>query len=204
MGSADFLHANILCLLCPPAKRRAMIMIEEQLCPEHGIPMEEVYFCREEPTKPSASRGYAVVGLSQPKNAVNVGGVLRAAHCFGASMVVVSGKRFRASQLLTDTHKAWRHMPLLYVDAILDTIPHDCVPVAVDLLEGARPLHRYTHPDRAFYIFGAEDQTLPPGIVRKCRDRVMVATDRCMNLAACVNVVLYDRAAKRDEWPARA
>lgn len=52
------------------------------------------------------------------------------------------------------------------------------------------------NPKRAFYVFGAEDNTLGSRVLGWCRDVVSVPTNRCMNLAACVNVVLYDRMAK--------
>lgn len=45
-------------------------------------------------------------------------------------------------------------------------------------------------------IFGPEDGTLGERVLSWCRDVVYVPTDRCMNLAATVNVILYDRAAK--------
>lgn len=139
-------------------------------------------------------RGYACVGLDNPKTPANVGSVLRAAHVYGAGLVVVSGRRFHKS--CTDTTKAWRHMPLLEAEDVFDAIPYDCVPVAVDLVEGATPLPRYRHPERAFYIFGAEDATLGKRILDRCRDKIVVPTKFCMNLAATVNVILYDRMAK--------
>jgi tRNA(Leu) C34 or U34 (ribose-2'-O)-methylase TrmL len=140
------------------------------------------------------SRGYAAIGLYQPKTPANVGSVLRAAHCYGTAMVAKTGQRYHSAS--TDTMKAYRHLPLLQVDDLFSVIPHDCVPVAVDLLDGARDLTHYTHPERAFYIFGPEDGTLGKAITDRCRDKIFVPTAFCMNLAACVNVVLYDRAAK--------
>lgn len=139
-------------------------------------------------------RGYAAIGLDNPKDHYNVGGALRAVHCYGASLVVMSGARFRKSP--TDTMAAWRHTPLIQAADIFDAIPFSCVPVAIDLVDGATPLPSYEHPERAFYIFGAEDQTLGRRILDRCRDRVMVPMHGCMNLAATVNVVLYDRMAK--------
>ena len=72
-----------------------------------------------------------------------------------------------------------------------------CIPVAVELVEGARPLPEYTHPDRALYIFGPEDGSLQQEILDWCGAEVVyIPTQGCMNLAATVNVVLYDRLAK--------
>ena len=84
----------------------------------------------------------------------------------------------------------------LHVDNLKSVIPFDFVPIAVDLIEGATSLIEYEHPQRAFYIFGAEDATLGTRITSWCRDIIYVPTNRCMNLAAAVNVILYDRMAK--------
>lgn len=139
-------------------------------------------------------RGYAAIGLHNPKTAINVGSALRAAQCYDAAFVAHTGQRYRSAS--TDTMKAYRHLPLIGVDDLFSVIPHDCVPVAVDLLDDARDLTNYIHPERAFYIFGPEDGTLGHKITDKCRDKIFVPTRWCMNLAACVNVILYDRMAK--------
>jgi tRNA(Leu) C34 or U34 (ribose-2'-O)-methylase TrmL len=140
-------------------------------------------------------RGYACIALDNPKVAANVGSVIRAAGVYRARMVVLAGERTPV-RACTDTMKAYRHMPVLRVADVFNAIPYDCVPVAVDLLPSARPLPSYVHPERAFYVFGAEDATLGKRITERCRDVIYVPTERCMNLAACVNVVLYDRLAK--------
>ena len=140
-------------------------------------------------------RGYSAVGLHHPKTPANVGSALRACHCYGAAMMAVAGSR--CGTAATDTPKAARHMPLIHLDDLHDAIPFNCVPVAVDLIEGAIPLDEYEHPERAFYIFGPEDGTLSKWVTDWCRDVVYIPTQDCMNLAATVNVVLYDRACKR-------
>jgi tRNA(Leu) C34 or U34 (ribose-2'-O)-methylase TrmL len=141
-------------------------------------------------------RGYAAIALHRPKTPTNVGSALRAVGVYGASLLVTDGQRYRKA--LTDVGQQYKHTPLLHVDHIFDALPYDCVPVAVDLVDGARPLHNYTHPERAFYVFGPEDGTLGSKVLSRCRDVVYVETPGpCMNLAAAVNVVLYDRHAKQ-------
>lgn len=140
-------------------------------------------------------RGYAAIGLHQPKTPANVGSVLRAADCYEVAMVAKTGTRYRHAQ--TDPQIAHRRIPMIQCDDLRAVIPFDCVPVAVDLIDGARPLHTYVHPERAFYIFGPEDGTLGQRVTEWCRDVVYVPTRVCMNLAATVNVVLYDRLAKQ-------
>lgn len=139
-------------------------------------------------------RGYAAIGLHWPKTNVNVGSVLRAAGCFDAQLVVVEGERYRRAP--TDTTQMYRHIPLLHAP-LAQSVPFDCIPIAVDLVEGAACLHSYTHPERAFYIFGPEDGTLGKPITSWCRDVIYIPSHGCLNLAAAVNVVLYDRSKKR-------
>jgi len=140
-------------------------------------------------------RGYACIGLDNPKTAANVGSAMRAVGNYGAAFLACTGTRFDTGP--TDTMKHYRHIPFLRVGDLHTITPYDCVPIAVDLIEGAISLVDYTHPERAFYIFGAEDATLGRRIISFCRDRIMVPTNGCMNLAAAVNVVLYDRMLKQ-------
>lgn len=139
-------------------------------------------------------RGYAAIGLLQPKSNINVGSALRAAGCFEAQLIVIEGERYRRAP--SDTTQQYRHLPLIH-GSLRECIPFDCIPVAVDLVEGARCLHSYTHPERAFYIFGPEDGTLGQNILSWCRDTIYIPSAGCLNLAAAVNVVLYDRQKKR-------
>lgn len=140
-------------------------------------------------------RGYAAIGLFQPKNHLNVGSVLRAAGCFDAAFVATTGRRYKPAS--TDTGDFHKHIPLFNTDNLKDIIPRGCVPIAVDLIPGAIPLTEYVHPERAFYIFGPEDGTLGEKVTEWCRDVVYVPTINCMNLAATVNVLLYDRLLKQ-------
>jgi tRNA(Leu) C34 or U34 (ribose-2'-O)-methylase TrmL len=141
------------------------------------------------------NRGFSCVGLDNPKTKENIGSAIRACGVYGASMIAVSGMRYKKA--CTDTMKHAKHLPLLQVEDLKTVIPFDCVPIAVDLIEGATQLHEYQHPERAFYIFGAEDATLGKRTTDYCRDIIYIPTSGCMNLAATVNVVLYDRMAKQ-------
>lgn len=139
--------------------------------------------------------GYAAIGLNHPKIEANVGGVLRAAHCYGAAMVAIAGQRYK--KMATDTLCTYRHIPLVITDKhIMDLCPFACVPVAVEFIDTATPLPKFKHPRSAFYIFGAEDQTLGKDVLSRCKEIVYVPTAYCMNLAATVNVLLYDRMCK--------
>ena len=144
------------------------------------------------------TRGFAAIGLHNPKHKENIGGVLRAAHCYGASMVAVSGERVKAQQICaaTNTLQTQRHLPVLRGE-LKSLIPYAAVPVAVELVDDAVSIFDFVHPHTAFYVFGPEDGTLGKAVLDWCPYKIMIPTSHCMNLAACVNVVLFDRMSKQ-------
>lgn len=138
-----------------------------------------------------------LIGLTNPKSPTNVGAVLRAAGCYQANEVSYSGPRYTlAAKFNTDTQNAGNKIPLIAKESLLDDIPDDVSIICVDLVEGAIPLPDFVHPDKALYIFGPEDGTISQQIIDKADAVVYVPTVGCMNLAASVNVTLYDRLAK--------
>lgn len=148
--------------------------------------------------QPDAAPEYCAIGLVNPKSPENVGAVMRAAGCYGAEEVYYTGQRFElARRFATDTKQMVEKIPLLGVEDLLAFVPEGSTPVLVDLIEGATSLPDYEHPERAFYIFGPEDGTLEPARFAAVKEVVYVPTQGCMNLAASVNVILYDRLAKK-------
>ncbi len=140
------------------------------------------------------------IGLSNPKNPTNVGAIMRAAGCFRVDSVFYTGERYvRAARFNTDTHNACRDIPLIGVDHLLDGIPDNMQIVCVELVDGAIPLPEYRHPEKACYIFGPEDGTLSQEVIDRADAVVYVPTIGSLNLAAVVNVVLYDRLAKSEQ-----
>jgi tRNA(Leu) C34 or U34 (ribose-2'-O)-methylase TrmL len=142
-------------------------------------------------------RGYSAIGLVNSKSDPNVGGALRAAHCYGAALVAIQGSRCQKQS--SDTTKMARHIPLIHAADIFQTVPDGCATVAIEFIREAVPLQDFTHPERALYVFGPEDGSIPVEVVGRCDHVVFVPTTYCMNLAATVNVVLYDRMAKREK-----
>ena len=140
------------------------------------------------------------IGLVNPKGAINVGAVLRAIGCYAADDVYYSGDRYDyAARHSTDTKNILLSKNIHKVDTFLDIktrLPEGTKMVCVELVVGAEPLPEYVHPQDAIYIFGPEDGSLPKDLVQAADDVVYIPTIGCMNLAATVNVVLYDRLAK--------
>lgn len=141
------------------------------------------------------------IGLVNPKTPTNVGGIMRASLCYGVDAVFYTGKRYEYAsrgpqQYNADTQGAAERIPLTGVVSLLDAIPAGAKLVCVDLVVGATALPEFVHPENAFYVFGPEDGTIGQEIIDRADAVVYVPTVGCMNLAASVNVVLYDRLAK--------
>ena len=155
------------------------------------------------------------IGLTNPQSPSNVGVVMRAAGCYEVDSVFYTGRRYaKAAKFHTDTHNSSSKIPLTGVDSLLDALDGTALEdegiaseikseitseikiVCVELVEGATPLPEFVHPDKALYIFGPEDGTIEQKVVDKAHAVVYVPTVGCMNLAATVNVLLYDRLAK--------
>jgi len=145
----------------------------------------------------------ASVLLLDPKYPHNVGGAYRAAACFGAGSVYITGER-----VPLEPHKGYRlpreerlrsyrdEVKLQTVES-LDDVVEGGIPVAVEVDHGAEQLHRFEHPEDAVYVFGPEDGSIPKGWRTVCQRFVVIPSYHCLNLAGAVYVVLYDRLAKR-------
>lgn len=122
---------------------------------------------------------------------------MRAAGCYQVDAVFYTGARFeRAAKFSTDTKGACSQISLTGVTTLTESLPNNMAVVCVELVEGATPLPEFQHPERAIYIFGPEDGTISQDLVDKADSVVYISTIGCMNLAATVNVILYDRLAK--------
>jgi len=141
------------------------------------------------------------IGLVNPKSPENVGSVMRAAGNFRVGGVFFTGERYNKAisckpNSANLSRKVGQNIPLSGVDSLMENIPDEMKVVCVEFAENAIPLPEYEHPENAFYIFGPEDGSLGQQVINRADAVVYVPTVGCMNLAATVNVVLYDRLVK--------
>lgn len=143
-------------------------------------------------------QGKVYIGLTNPKSPTNVGAVLRAVGCFDADEVLYTGERFsRAVKFATDTKNIQSMIPLTQVENFTELGGVEGIKlICVDLIEGAVPLTEFVHPESALYVFGPEDGTISQTVIDKADASVYIPTKGCLNLAASVNVLLYDRLTK--------
>ena len=173
----------------------------QKVCTYLGINPCEVFGIEHDTAiKPSRTRGFSVVALENPIRNVNIGSAMRAAFVYGASMGVIATDQEVSHKMMnsrTDSMSTYKHMPTLVVENVLDAVPYGCVPVGVEMVPESENLVYLEHPERAYYIFGPENGSISLETLSKCAAKVCVPTRYCMNLAATVNVVLYDRLSKK-------
>tara|TARA_R110000751_G_scaffold91266_3_gene179076 strand:+ start:286426 stop:286941 length:516 start_codon:yes stop_codon:yes gene_type:complete len=145
----------------------------------------------------------AHLAIINPKSPQNMGSILRAAGCYQVHSIRYTGERYaRAKAFQTDTKNVHLAINVSHVDQVINgTTDVNLSKVAVELVEGATPLPNFIHPENALYIFGPEDGSIEQDVVDQCDYVVYVPTVGCMNLAATVNVLLYDRLAKTTKMP---
>lgn len=147
-----------------------------------------------------SGRGYFGVGVWHPKREVNVGTLWRSAHLMGAAFCFTVGRRYKERQA-GDTTNARLSLPLFHFDD-LDSLalPHGAPLVGVELDPRAVPLGRFTHPDRAVYLLGAEDHGLPVDVLDRCHRIVQVESVQpwSMNVAVAGSILLHHRLTSRD------
>jgi tRNA(Leu) C34 or U34 (ribose-2'-O)-methylase TrmL len=145
------------------------------------------------------------IGMCNPKYAHNVGAAVRAASCFGAKQVWFSGNRVsldpeKGERLPREERmKGYKDVELRQFDYFFDQFDRDVVPVAIELRPGSELLPQFVHSDKALYVFGPEDGSINQVMLRHCHRFVVIPTHHCVNLAAAIYMVLYDRMVKRQQ-----
>ena len=144
------------------------------------------------------SRGFVGVGLHMPKTGYNVGGVLRAASCFWVDFVAISGYRIGKKYIrtATDVLNTSKRIPLFRGDDLLAFCPARLRASGGGYCPWLRESGWVPPQSRSFYIFGPEDGTPGNAVTSRCSRVVTIPSAFCLNLAAAVNVVLYDRISK--------
>ena len=141
------------------------------------------------------------IGLLNPKSPENVSSVMRSAGNFGVDSVFYTGKRYPRAEKLKPcsvdmSRKVGKDITLSAITDLIADAPAQHKIVCIEFAENAVALPAYEHPHDALYVFGPEDGSISQDII-DCADAVVfIPTSGCMNLAATVNVVLYDRLAK--------
>jgi tRNA G18 (ribose-2'-O)-methylase SpoU len=143
-------------------------------------------------------RGYFGIGIWNGKNHYNLGTLWRSAFIFGASFIFTVGRRY--SKQSSDTVHAWKHIPLHKFDSnddLVKFLPMGCPLIGVELDDRAHSITTFSHPERACYLLGAEDNGLSEAERQRCHALIQLPGSCSMNVASAGTVVMYDRYLKR-------
>lgn len=139
--------------------------------------------------------------LWKPKTPENIGHALRACRCYGARLAVVE-PRMKLEKAKTKrriravaTHAANYPWRVVSEGEAADLMASSFV-VPVELTDSSIRLETFEHPRAGLYVFGPEEGAVPSAILDDYGPAVQIPSVGCLNLAAAVAVVLYDRAAK--------
>jgi tRNA(Leu) C34 or U34 (ribose-2'-O)-methylase TrmL len=144
----------------------------------------------------------SVLFLENPKYPHNVGGAVRAASCYGISTVAWSGDRVPAEAgpgyrlPREERMRGYKDVDQFQVWGNPNLQQYNIPIICVELVHGAIPLPYFEHPKEAVYVFGPEDGSVSKGLRSACHSFVFLPTRHCMNLAAAIYTVLYDRDIK--------
>lgn len=145
----------------------------------------------------SKTRGYCGIGVLNIKSEINYGTLFRSAFVFGVDFIFLIGKRFKKQA--SDTTKTPRHIPLFEYttfDDFYTHIPYDCQLISVEICEKAKLIRVFSHPQRAVYLLGQEDGSLPDVVIEKSFGVIQIPTRYCLNVAVAGSIVLFDRFNK--------
>ena len=142
------------------------------------------------------------VVLCNPKYPHNVGAAVRAASCFGAKSIIFTGSRVSLNPSKgyrlprEERMKGYKDVMLLNDDYPFNRFNDDVVPVAVEVRMNSEPLPTFIHPENAIYVFGPEDGSISQTMLTHCHRFIVIPSKHCLNLAAAVYLILYDRIVK--------
>ena len=136
---------------------------------------------------------------------MNVSGLFRTAHAFGASFVfTVDAQYLRQERNKVDTSATTNHGPFYcFPDPQSLVLPNRCKLVGIELLDNAEELPSFHHPYQAAYILGPERGNLSAAMLERFLYTVKIPTKVCVNAGIVGAIAMYDRMLSLGKFPRR-
>lgn len=140
-------------------------------------------------------RGFFGICTINTKTSHNIGTLWRSANIFGAAFLSTVGRRYKKQA--ADTLNTPAHVPLYEYKSFDELqIPKGTQLIGVEITPDAIPIREFKHPERAIYILGPEDGSIPNEILSKCQAVIKLPGNSCLNLATAGSLVMYDRIVR--------
>ncbi len=136
------------------------------------------------------------VAIENWQHDMNIGSIVRSANAFLAAEVHIIGKRRwnRRGAMVTDRYQHVRHHET--VEDFVSWADAASLPViAIDNVEGSKPLPAADLPERCVLLFGQEGPGLSPEALAAASATVQIeqyGSTRSMNASAAAAVVMYE------------
>ena len=136
------------------------------------------------------------VAIENWQHDMNIGSIVRSANAFLAAEVHIIGKRRwnRRGAMVTDRYQHVRHHET--VEGFVAWADAASLPViAIDNVEGSKPLPAAELPERCVLLFGQEGPGLSPEALAAASATVQIeqyGSTRSMNASAAAAVVMYE------------
>jgi len=138
-------------------------------------------------------RGFAGIGMEDPKYPENIGSVIRSAKCYGADFVFSTAQAPSSRQAVGHQN----HMPVFNNANIPTVTPENAEVVAVEYTDNSTALREFTHPERAVYVLGRENTGVSDATLEQSDRVVHFSSAWCENVATSGAIVLQDRLRKQ-------
>lgn len=142
-------------------------------------------------------QNYFGIGIYENKTPYNLGTLWRTADIMGAAFIFTIGLRYKHHP--ADVTHAYKSIPLFRyntIDVFLNARPYDCQLVGIEMTSKSQKLKDFSHPNRAIYLLGSEDNGIPNVLLKECQHIVQLPGERSMNVSVAGSIVMYDRVSK--------
>jgi tRNA G18 (ribose-2'-O)-methylase SpoU len=135
------------------------------------------------------------IAIENWQHDINIGTIVRAANAFNVNTVHIIGKKHwnRRGAMVTDRYLNIIHHQTVdeFVESI-DKLNYEIV--AIDVVEGAKPLFSFKFPKKCVLVFGGEGPGLSEEMKRVAKEIVMIeqfGSTRSVNVGVAAGIAMY-------------